>query len=255
MVISDEMIRTFIKEITQDRVKTAEILAVLVHAGLHSQEHFFNLMPRRVAGLGTSQRVPRQPLCHHARPAVGLLQPRESHGHHRGNPGGRGRLRQASLRSEGRGTQELLRGEQGTVFQPQLARARFPQAAQDCARVFQGRLRQVCHAAVGHQSRDATGVREAQRPLRPVHRGAAEREPAEKPAEKKEQKAVEKKEQKPIEKKEQKPAEKKVPKPAAGPENKKSEKKGVSSSISPLPAGEGTVRDPPPSFLRRWPRT
>ena len=70
MVVSDEMIRDFIKEITQDLVKTAEIQAVLAHAGLTSQEQFFNLMRDELLALELRRRVPRQPATP-PRPASG----------------------------------------------------------------------------------------------------------------------------------------------------------------------------------------
>ena len=89
--------RDFIKGMTRERRHVGR------HSGRYSitpaclRRRFFGLMRDELLALQLRERVQRQHGGHDARPTVGLFQSRASHGHHRGGPGGRGRLREATF--------------------------------------------------------------------------------------------------------------------------------------------------------------
>ena len=92
MVVSDETINAFLKELTQDVVKPADFQAAFKRSGI-SELQFFNCDARRVGGPADSENLFRQPGGHYARRALGVFHAGQANGDHRGRGRARGQLR------------------------------------------------------------------------------------------------------------------------------------------------------------------
>ena len=246
MIITEEIIRSFIKGITQDVVKSTDIQAVFSRAGL-SAEQFFSLMRDELLAYGLRNEF-----------RVSL---------YASTPGQRwdyfNRLnRKATIeaipvpvadyvKQVPNPKEEVLK----TFFEENKERYPSPDSPEPGFhrphRVALEYFRADYDKFASPQTVTEAEIRQEYEKHQEYYdqiEKQAETPPAgkkETPAEKKDRKPAEK--QKPAEKKDQKPADKPATKTA--PKVEKKESKGVSSIISPLPKGEGTSAGPAPIIL------